>query len=130
MDISTFLAVYDEFSDYSVAKIQYNLNRATNHIDSSIYGIHSEEAIGLLTAHYLVLSPTRKSSSSAIQELGFKPNEIKRIEVQDEIMVEFNVSTLGNPTGSSSSSGLSATSYGQQLEELKNSLIVRFLVVG
>lgn len=129
MDITTFLVAFDEFSDYSVAKIQYNLNRATNNIDSSVYGIYTEEAIGLQTAHYLALSPPKKTTTPQIEGLGFRPGDIKRVEIQDEILVEFNTvgSTLGNPTGSYSASGLNATSYSQQLEALKESLTIPFI---
>ena len=132
MDIQTFLAAYDEFSDYPVAKIQYNLNRAANHIDSEIYGIHTEEAIGLQTAHYLALSPPKKATTPQIEGLGFRPGDIKRVEIQDEILVEFNTvgSVIGNPTGSYSTNGLSATSYSQQLDALKASLVIPFLTVG
>jgi hypothetical protein len=128
MDYQTFIAVYDEFSDVAQAKVQYHLNRAFNHIDFSIYGIHQEEAMGLLTAHFLALSSTKKTTNTSVETLGFKPGDVKRIEIQDDILVEFNTTPLpvGSAIESSSNSDLGSTVYGQQLEALKHKLIIPF----
>jgi hypothetical protein len=127
MDVVTFISVYDEFSDFAFAKVQYHLNRAVSHIDDEIYGTHTEEAIGLLAAHYLTLAPAKKSTPAAISALGFKAEDVKSVEITDDIVVEFNpVATQGSAVASTAVSGLDATVYGQQLEALKLSLIVPF----
>lgn len=130
MDVATFISIYDEFSDLAFAKVQYHLNRAINHIDAEIYGTYLEEAIGLLAAHYLTLAPAKKNTPSAISALGFKVEDVKSVEITDDIVVEFNpVATQGSAVASSSISGLDATVYGQQLEALKRSLIIPIIFV-
>jgi hypothetical protein len=127
MDSQTFIAIYDEFEDVKIQKVQYYLSLATNHIDPDIYGIHTEQAIGLYTAHLLTLNPSKSANSAAVAALGFKPEDVKKIEITDDIIVEFNpIAKQGSAVQSSSSSGLDATSYGQQLEVLRRSLIIPF----
>lgn len=127
MDLQTFIAVHDEFSDISVAKVLFYLNEATLEIDPETYGIYTSKAIRLLTAHYLTLAPKKTSTPAAIAALGFKASDVKSIEITDDIKVDFNTSVAqGSPVVSNSSSGLDATVYGQQLEALKRSLIIPF----
>lgn len=132
MDLPTFLAIYDneDFAAMNPVKVQHYLDTATVHIDPEIYGIHTEQAIGLLTAHYLILNPTPKATPTAVAALGFKASDVKKIEITDDIVVDVsNAVAAGTPSQSKSSSGLDATSYGQQLEALKRSLIIPFTFV-
>lgn len=128
MDTTTFLAIHDEFSDVNPYKVQHYLNEATLEIDSDIYKEHTEKAIRLLTAHMLTVNPSKKATPEAIAQLGFKAEDVKSIEITDDIKVDFNaVAKQGSPFASSSSNGLDSTSYGQQLEALKRSLIIPFI---
>lgn len=127
MDVSTFIAIHDEFADLPVAKIQHYLNEATLEVDPETYGVYADKAIRLLTAHYLTLAPKKTSTPAAIEALGFKASDVKSIEITDDIKVDFNPSVAqGSAIESKSSSGLDLTIYGQQLEALKRSLIIPF----
>lgn len=127
IDAATFLVIHDEFSSEKPEKVQYYLDVATNRIDMEIFGIHTDDAIRLLTAHLLTINPSRKTTPEAIAQLGFKAEDVKSIEITDDMKVDFNaVAKQGSPFASSSNSGLDATSYGQQLEALKRSLIIPF----
>lgn len=130
MDVSTFLAIHDEFSDVNPVKVQYYLDEATLEIDPDTYQQFTEKAIRLLTAHLLTLNPSKSASSAAVAALGFKPEDVKKVEITDDIIVEFNpIAKSGDAKESKSSSGLDATSYGQQLEALKRSLIIPFTFI-
>ena len=127
MDSQTFIAIYDQFEDVKIQKVNYYLSQATNHIDPDVYGIHTDQAIGLYAAHLLTLNPSKATTPAAIAALGFKLGDVKSVEIADDIAVELNTTAAqGSPSGSSSDSGLDATSYGQQLEALKRSLIIPF----
>jgi hypothetical protein len=127
MDSQTFIAIYDEFEDLKIQKVQYYLSVAKNFINSEIYGTETEYAIGLYAAHLLTLNPGKTSASTGIAGLGFKPEDVKKVEITDDIIVEFNpIAKQGSAFKSTSVSGLDATSYGQQLEALKRSLIIPF----
>lgn len=127
MDYATFIAVHDEFASVPAAKVNYYLAEATSEIDPETYQERTEKAIRLLTAHYLFINTPVSSTPAAIAALGFKVSDIKSIEIQDDIAVTFNSSaSQGSAIPSTSSSGLDASIYGQQLEALKRSLIVPF----
>ena len=130
MDVSTFIAIYDEFSDLAYAKVYHHLQRASNHIEVEIYGDYLEEAIGLLADNFFTVAQKKKTTPSAIAALGFKTEDVKSVEITDDIVVEFNpTATQGSAVQSSAASGLDATVYGQQLEALKRSLIVPILSI-
>lgn len=111
MDLTTFLAIYDEFSKVNSVKVSYALTRATNRIDANEWGTFTSEAVGLLTAHFLA------SSGNAPNKLG---GIINRISIQDDIEVESTVNYQAK-------SDLDMTPYGRQFKELKDSVLGNFI---
>lgn len=107
MNTTTFLAIYDEFSEVNPLKIDYSLNRAINRIDVDGWGVFSSEAICLLTAHFLA------SSSNGSNQLG---GVVNKIVIEDDI-------EIGSAVSFSASDDLDLTSYGRQFKELKASVI-------
>lgn len=57
MDVSTFQLQYPEFSTIDAALIQPRLDSAANQVDPRVFGVNTEEAIGLLAAHKLSVMP-------------------------------------------------------------------------
>lgn len=111
MDTTTFLAIYDEFAKVNPLKVDHALSRATNRIDAVEWGVYTEEAVGLLAAHFLA------SSGSGGNQLG---GVITRISIEDDIEVESN-STF------KATSDLDLTSYGRQFKELQASVLGRLI---
>ncbi len=111
MDLTTFLAIYDEFSKVNSVKVSYALTRANNRIDVEEWGEFTSEAVGLLAAHFLA------SSGNSPNQLG---GIINRINIQNDIEVESTVNYQAK-------SDLDMTPYGRQFKELKDSVLGNFI---
>lgn len=109
MDYPAFVSIYKEFSSLEETKVSYHLTRAINRINSDIWGTFNDEAVGLLTAHFL--------SSLDSSSLG---GTIKRIEIEGDIEVE-------SESGFKVLDNYDLTPYGRQFKELKASVVGSFI---
>jgi len=107
-----FAADYPQFAETSPTQIERALTRAALRINEAKYGALYDEAHGALAAHILAVS------SLADLAGGASTGPIKRIDVEDDYVIEF-----GGGSGESKS-GLESTSYGQQFLEIQRLVIL------
>lgn len=79
---TTFKARWPEFAPTSDAKVQAELDQAARNVDPAYFGEKTDDAVGLLAAHLLAISPhgasARLESDKAQSTYGTQYEEMAR----------------------------------------------------
>lgn len=114
-----FIAFLPEFATLTQAFVELWLEETKNEIDSAIRK-RQHLAHVYLTAHRLALTPAGKAAagSSAVAQ---GPITSKKA---GDLTITYATTGGSGSSGGSSSSGFGATSYGQQYEALRSSIVI------
>lgn len=131
--VAQFREYYPEFANttnFSDLRIMNAQNKAIRRC-SDEFGDSRDEAIDLLTAHFLALSEQSKASASQSQSGGFVTGQstgsISRVLIENEFDITYasdSSPTATNDKMSLADRAMASTIYGIQYEDLKRSVLI------
>ena len=119
-----FAIDYPEFAAIAQSKVERALNRAIARVDETAWGRFADEAVGLLTAHFLAIGPdTSNASAGGIASQMAGP--LVSIEVEGEYAIRSATPFgFGGGIGVAGDANYFLSPYGRQYKELQRSVIV------
>lgn len=119
-----FTQDYPEFAAIAQPKVERALSRATTRVDTAAWGKFTDEAVGLLAAHFLAIAPDTSgaNTSGLVAQLS---GPITSIQVEGEYSVKSAAPFgFGGGSGVSGDSNYFLSPYGRQYKELQRSVVV------